>query len=98
MKGLDIHAHVISEETVRLMQKEAPKVGPKITPVDADSAVYEVAGVAYRPFPRGGFDLERRLKDMAASDVDMQAVSITPQTFLYPQAAPPKPTLPRTHN
>ena len=65
MKTIDIHAHIISEETVRLMQKEAPKVGPKITPVDADSAVYEVAGVTYRPFPRGGFDLERRFKDMA---------------------------------
>ena len=74
MKAIDIHAHIISEETVRLMQKEAPKVGPRITAVDADTAVYEVAGVAYRPFPRGGYDLERRLKDMAASDVDMQAV------------------------
>src|ERR1700730_3887023 len=98
MKGLDIHAHVISEETVRLMQKEAPKVGPKITPVDADSAVYEVAGVAYRPFPRGGFDLERRLKDMAASDVDMQAVSITPQTLLYNQDAALNATLARIQN
>ena len=98
MKAIDIHAHIISEETVRLMQKEAPKVGPKITPVDADSAVYEVAGVAYRPFPRGGFDLERRLKDMAASAVDMQAVSITPQTFLYHQDAALNATLARIQN
>jgi hypothetical protein len=44
-KTVDIHAHVIAEETMRLMQKEAAKVGPRITPVDADSAVYEVAGV-----------------------------------------------------
>ena len=72
-KTIDIHAHIISEETVRLMQKEAPKVGPKITVVDADTVAYEVAGVAYRPFPRGGYDLERLFKDMAASDVDMQA-------------------------
>jgi hypothetical protein len=27
-KTIDIHAHITSEETVRLMQKEAPKVGP----------------------------------------------------------------------
>jgi len=27
-KTIDIHAHVIAEETMRLMQKEAPKVGP----------------------------------------------------------------------
>jgi hypothetical protein len=70
-KTIDIHAHAIAEETVGLMQKEAPKVGPRITPVDADNAAYEVAGVTYRQFPRGGFDLERRFKDMAASDVDM---------------------------
>ena len=25
-KTIDIHAHVIGEETIRLMQKEAPKV------------------------------------------------------------------------
>jgi aminocarboxymuconate-semialdehyde decarboxylase len=98
MKTIDIHAHIMSEETVRLMEKEAPKVGPRITPVDADTAVYEVAGVAYRPFPRGGYDLERRFKDMAASDVDMQAVSITPQTFLYDQDGALNATLARIQN
>jgi aminocarboxymuconate-semialdehyde decarboxylase len=97
-KTIDIHAHIISEETVRLMQKESPKVGPRITSVDADTAAYEVAGVTYRPFPRGGFDLERRFKDMAASDVDMQAVSITPQTFLYDQDAALNATLARIQN
>jgi aminocarboxymuconate-semialdehyde decarboxylase len=97
-KTIDIHAHIISEETARLMQKEAPKVGPRITPVDADTAMYEVAGAPYRPFPRGGFDLERRFKDMAASEVDMQAVSITPQTFLYDQEAALNATLARIQN
>ena len=97
-KTIDIHAHIISEETVRLMQKESAKVGPKITAVDANTAVYEVAGVAYRPFPRGGYDLEQRFKDMAASAVDMQAVSITPQTFLYDQDASLNATLARIQN
>ena len=41
----------------------------------------------YRPLPRGGFDIEQRLKDMKASDVDMQVLSNTPQTFLYNQDA-----------
>jgi aminocarboxymuconate-semialdehyde decarboxylase len=84
-KTIDIHAHVIGEETIRLMQKEAPKVAPRLTAIDQDSAIFEVAGSPYRPFPRGGFDLERRFKDMAASEVDMQAVSVPPQTFLYDQ-------------
>jgi aminocarboxymuconate-semialdehyde decarboxylase len=85
MTTIDIHAHVIAEETMRLMQKEAPKIAPRITPIDAESAMFEVAGAPYRPFPRGGFDLERRFKDMEASEVDMQAVSVPPQTFLYDQ-------------
>ncbi len=87
MKTIDIHAHVIGEETMRLMQQEAPKVAPRITPIDGESAVFEVAGTPYRPFPRGGFDLARRFKDMAAAEVDMQAVSVCPQTFLYDQDA-----------
>jgi len=86
-KTIDIHAHVIGEETIRLMQKEAPKVAPRLTPIDNESAVFEVAGTPYRPFPRGGFDLDQRFKDMAASEVDMQAVSVPPQTFLYDQDA-----------
>ena len=55
-KTIDIHAHLIGEDTMRLMQKEAPKVAPRITPIDDESALFEVASSPYRPFPRGGFD------------------------------------------
>jgi len=41
--------------------------------------------VAYRPFPRGGHDIERRLADMAAAEVDMHVLSASPQTWLYNQ-------------
>ena len=44
-----------------------------------------MAGTSYKPFPRGGWDLNRRLKDMDTAEVDMQVVSNTPQTFLYNQ-------------
>ena len=69
------------------LQKEAPQIAIKLTPIDAEFSVLEVAGNAYRPFPRGGWDLERRFKDMDAAEVDMQVVSNTPQTFLYNQDA-----------
>lgn len=85
MKVIDIHAHVLSDETIRLLQREVPKVPIKLTPIDKEFSVLEVAGAAYRPFPRGGHDLERRFRDMAAAGVDMQVVSNTPQTFLYSQ-------------
>jgi aminocarboxymuconate-semialdehyde decarboxylase len=85
MKVIDIHAHVLADDTIALLQKEAPSIGLKLTPIDAEFSVLEVAGHPYRPFPRGGHDLERRFRDMDAAGVDMQVVSNTPQTFLYGQ-------------
>ena len=90
MKIIDIHAHVLADDTIRLLQREVPQVPIKLTPIDQEFSVLEVAGAAYRPFPRGGFDLEKRFKDMDAAEVDMQVVSNTPQTFLYHQ--PPEVT------
>jgi len=83
MKTIDVHAHILSEEAMRRLQQELPQLGVKHTATDADFGVLEVAGTAYRPFPRGGFDLDRRLRDMDTAEVDMQVVSNTPQTFLY---------------
>jgi aminocarboxymuconate-semialdehyde decarboxylase len=82
-QAIDTHAHILSEETMRLIGKEAPKVAPKLTPIDGEFSILDVAGVPYRPFPRGGFDLEKRLQDMDFAGVDIQVLSNTPQTFLY---------------
>ena len=85
MRSIDIHTHVLTEETMGLLQREAPKIAPRLSPIDADCAVLEVAGTPYRPFPRGGFDIERRFADMAAAEVDVQVLSVTPQTYFYDQ-------------
>jgi aminocarboxymuconate-semialdehyde decarboxylase len=84
-RTIDIHTHILTEETIGLLAKEAPWVAPKLTPIDADFAVLEVAGTPYKPFPRGGWELERRFKDMAAAEVDVHVLSATPQTYLYDQ-------------
>src|SRR5215468_2298563 len=85
MRTIDIHTHVLTEETMGLLQKESVKIAPKLTPIDADFAVLDVAGIPYRPFPRGGFDLDRRFADVAAAEVEMQVLSATPQTYYYDQ-------------
>lgn len=85
MRTIDVHTHVLTEETMGLLQKEAPRIAPQLTPIDADFAVLDVAGTPYRPFPRGGFDLERRFADMAAAEVEVQVLSATPQTYYYDQ-------------
>jgi aminocarboxymuconate-semialdehyde decarboxylase len=85
MRSIDIHTHVLTEETMALLQKEAPKIAPRLMAIEAEAAVLDVAGVAYRPFPRGGFDIERRFVDMDAAEVDVQVLSATPQTYYYDQ-------------
>jgi aminocarboxymuconate-semialdehyde decarboxylase len=88
LRTLDVHTHILTEEMMGRIAKEAPKVAPRMTPIDKDSFVLEIAGTPYRPFPRGGFDLERRFADMDAAEVDVQVLSATPQSYLYEQEAP----------
>jgi aminocarboxymuconate-semialdehyde decarboxylase len=84
-RTIDTHTHVLADAMIKLLQKEIPQLGLKLTPIDADNASLEVAGVRYRPFPRGGHDMARRFADMAAAEVDMHVLSATPQTWLYNQ-------------
>ena len=86
-RTLDVHTHILTEEMMGLIAKEAPRVAPRMTAIDKDSFILEIAGTPYRPFPRGGFDLERRFADMAAAEVDVQVLSATPQSYLYEQEA-----------
>jgi aminocarboxymuconate-semialdehyde decarboxylase len=84
---VDVHAHILAQETMALMRKEAPSIGPRLERIDDDLAVLDVAGSSYRPFPRGAWDMQKRFADMDAAGIDMQVVSNTPQTFLYNQDA-----------
>jgi aminocarboxymuconate-semialdehyde decarboxylase len=83
MRTIDTHTHILTQETAALLTEAGVKV--TITPDDADNAALDVAGVVYRPFPTGGFDIPRRLKDMDATGVDVHVLSATPQTYLYNQ-------------
>jgi aminocarboxymuconate-semialdehyde decarboxylase len=82
-KIIDVHAHILNEDTMQMIAKEAPSLGVKLTPIDNDFAVFEIGGTAYKPFPRGAWDLERRFQHMREAEVDVHVLSNTPQTFLY---------------
>lgn len=84
-RTIDTHTHVLTEETATLLRKEAPKAPVSIAPIDDASATLDVAGHAYKPFPRGGYDIDHRLRDMDATGIDVQVLSATPQTYLYDQ-------------
>ena len=81
LRTIDTHTHILTQETTALLTKAGATV--TITPDDADSAALDVRGTVYRPFPTGGFDIARRLRDMDASGVDVHVLSATPQTYLY---------------
>lgn len=83
LRTIDVHTHVLTEETMKLLGKESEKAKTTVAAMDKDFATLDVAGTVYKPFPTGGFDIERRLKDMDASQVDVQVLSATPQTYLY---------------
>jgi aminocarboxymuconate-semialdehyde decarboxylase len=82
-RTIDTHTHILTEETAALLTKAGVKV--TVTPIDPENAALDVGGVAYRPFPTGGFDIARRLRDMDAAGVDVHVLSVTPQTYLYNQ-------------
>ena len=82
-RTIDVHAHILTEEMMRLMRQEAPEIGPTLSEVDAEGGVLQVGNIVQRPFPRGAWDLELRLRHMDEADVDMQVLSVCPQTFLY---------------
>ena len=85
VRTIDTHTHICTLETAAMISKAGAKV--TIMPDDAENAAFDVAGVLYRPFPTGGFDIARRLKDMDAAGVDVHVLSATPQTYLYNQDA-----------
>src|SRR5579863_2078105 len=84
-RTIDTHSHILADATIKLLQKEIPQLRLKLTPYDDENSVIEVASVPYRPFPRGGHNIERRFADMDAAEVDMHVLSVSPQTWLYNQ-------------
>src|ERR1700686_4102003 len=78
IRTIDTHSHILADATIKLLQKEIPKLGLKLTPYDNENSVVEVAGTPYRPFPRGGHNIEARFADMAAAEVDMHLLSVSP--------------------
>lgn len=80
---IDVHAHVLTEDTMARLQRESPAHAPRIVERTDDWAVLAIGDFQYRPFPRGGWDVARRLADMDATGVDVEALSVVPFTFGY---------------
>ncbi|MFL4985786.1 MAG: amidohydrolase family protein [Xanthobacteraceae bacterium] len=81
--SIDIHAHMLPAETIRLLGKESPRVAPKLVHENG-ATIMEIAGkVVQRPMPPEVYDLDLRLRDMDQHAVTMQLVAATVHTFFY---------------
>jgi aminocarboxymuconate-semialdehyde decarboxylase len=81
--AIDVHTHILSEEAMRRLGRESPRVAPTLKE-DKGALVMEIAGkVVQRPMPREIFDVDLRLRDMEAHGVTMQVLAATVQTLFY---------------
>ena len=85
VRTIDTHTHICTLETAAMLTKAGAEGRSPSRPTMRRHAAFDVGGVVYRPFPTGGFDIPRRLKDMDATGVDVHVLSATPQTYLYDQ-------------
>ena len=50
---IDVHAHMLQQDTIRLLGRESPRVAPKLIEQADGSVIMEIAGkVVQRPMPR----------------------------------------------
>jgi aminocarboxymuconate-semialdehyde decarboxylase len=84
---IDVHAHMLPQETMRRLASESPRVAPRLIQHDGEWLM-EIGGkVVQRPMPPEAYDLDLRLRDMDANGVAMQVVAATVHTFFYDEEA-----------
>jgi aminocarboxymuconate-semialdehyde decarboxylase len=78
---IDSHAHVLTQQAVRLLAEESPNVAPVF---DERAGTLTIAGsVVQTSLSRALFDTELRLRDMDEHNIDMQVLAPTVFTFFY---------------
>ena len=81
---LDVHAHILPEETIKELAKLSPRVAPIMIKKPDGSYDTEINGrLVQRPMPPEIWDVGMRLRDMDANGVDMQLLSNNIPTFFY---------------
>ena len=80
---IDIHAHVVPEQLLVALAENAPQAAPQLRRQDDGLYLDYSSGRSSGPVPEGMVDVDARLRDMDATGVDMQALSVPPTHFAY---------------
>lgn len=84
VRTIDSHTHILTEEAMRLLGKESPVLAPMVKGRGTPQVILEINGrVVQDPMPAEIWDVDLRLKDMDANEVDVQVLSPTVFTFFY---------------
>ena len=81
MKVIDVHAHIVFEETLNFLDKEGPEIGGDDINPWFRVGDYKLEGVRYRNTPF--MDLNLRLDAMNSLGVDYQVLSPNPITYFH---------------
>ncbi len=95
---LDIHAHIIETDTLAELQRAVPDSGLELQTTDGEFGTLVISGAPYHNFPRGGWDVTRRLADMDKAGFARQLLAVVPQTVLYDKPAEAALTAARIQN
>jgi aminocarboxymuconate-semialdehyde decarboxylase len=95
---LDIHAHIIETDTLAEIQRAVPDCGLELHTTEGEFGTLVISGAPYHNFPRGGWDVARRLADMDRAGFDRQLLAVVPQTVLYDKPAEDALTAARIQN
>ena len=81
--GIDAHAHVVPENFPRYLGSAVPADWPAMAPAHACHRSVMIAGKNYRTVSDKCWDTGKRLQDLAAMGLELQAVSPMPELLSY---------------
>jgi aminocarboxymuconate-semialdehyde decarboxylase len=81
--GIDTHAHVVPENFPRYLGSAVPADWPSMAPAHACHRSVMIAGKNYRTVSDKCWDIGKRLGDLVAMGLELQAVSPMPELLSY---------------
>jgi len=87
-RSIDVHAHILPEDTIRALAQASPRVAPHLIRQASGAWIMQIDGrTVQNPMPPEMWDVALRLADMDRHRVDVQLVCPNVQTFFYGEEA-----------